>query len=535
MRTWKVLAVAVALLGTAVMAGAETLDLANYAPSDSKAVIETVNAAGLREMLLESKFWAALEGTQAFKDWRASQRYDEAQERIERLLANLDMTREAALKAYLGGRSAVVVLPGAEKPRGVILTEATADMARRLVKACGGVEVKRHRDVAVHQVEQNGKTDRMAFTKDILLASAAEGDELERVLDVIVGGGASMGTEGHFALATKDLPTGWRFRAYGDEVPPRKGPGAIAMYPGPDGRVHAEWRLVSAETKDDIRAPEALTSPAGLPATSAAAIATVLHPAAIWTEAKAKLAAQGDPGIEQLRKAEMFVRGWFAGQTMDGVLAAFGPEAAAAVVKNDQAGGAPGVVIMVRLAQNGKAVATAFKDGLAAKAMLVAAMSQNQENAPKINVRDETYHDVPLLCIEASGAGLEKVLGAWAKDIALAVAVTDEWLIGGTTPSAVKQTIDTLAGNGKSLAASLKEAGETVPTAPATCWGVLLPQGGTEIVLSAAELLAGKARLEEAKKMTNLAELMNLVKYMGFQQTDGPTVISGQADVQAVK
>ena len=342
MRTWRIVTVAAVLMGMAALAGAESLDLANYAPSDAKAVIETVDAAGLRQMLLDSKFWSALEGTQAFKNWRASERYSEMHERVERLLANLDMTRDAALKAYLGGRSAVVILPGAEKPRGVILTEATADMARRLVKACGGAEVQRYRDVAIYEVTQNEKVDRMAFTKDLLLVSAAEGDELGRVLDVIVGGGASMGTEGHFHRATQDLPSGWRFRAYGDAVPPRKGPGAIAMYPGADGRVHYEWRLVSGETDIALTRPTALAAPNVLPATSAAAIATSFYPPAIWAEAQKRLAAKGDEGADKLRKAEMFIRGWFAGQTMDGILAAFGPEAAAAVVRHDAAGGAPG-------------------------------------------------------------------------------------------------------------------------------------------------------------------------------------------------
>lgn len=189
----------------------------------------------------------------------------------------------------------------------------------------------------------------------------------------------------------------------------------------------------------------------------------------------------------------------------------------------------------LRLAGNGKAVAEAFKEGLAAKAMLLAVAMQGQDNAPKVNVREEGYHDVPLLVIEAAGPVLEKVLGAWAKDIALSVAVTNDWLVIGTTPSGVKQTLDTMGGRGKSLATALKEAGETVPTEPATRWGVLLPQGAAEIVLGAAEVLAGKERVEAAKKAMNLAELMNLVKYAGFTRTDEPTMIRGRADVQGIK
>jgi hypothetical protein len=81
MKTLRMLVPMLVLLGSATAAFA-TAEMATFAPSDSKAFIETVDAAGLRQMLLESKFWGALEGTQALKDWRASEKYAAMEARI---------------------------------------------------------------------------------------------------------------------------------------------------------------------------------------------------------------------------------------------------------------------------------------------------------------------------------------------------------------------------------------------------------------------------------------------------------------------
>jgi len=217
---------------------------------------------------------------------------------------------------------------------------------------------------------------------------------------------------------------------------------------------------------------------------------------------------------------------------MEGVLAAFGPEAAAAVLKGES-GGAPGLLGMVKLTAGGGPVAKAFKDGLASKAMLLAALSQNNEKGPKLNVREEAYGQAQLLIVEAPEA-LEKLLGEWAKDIGLTVAVTDQWLIVGTTPAGVKATLDVAAGKGNSLAAGLAKDGEMVPTAKVTRWGVIAPASGADIVLSIAEKLAGKERVDQARKATNLAELLKLVKYFLWQRTDAADVVSGTADIQAI-
>ncbi|HUU89855.1 MAG TPA: hypothetical protein VM238_01455 [Phycisphaerae bacterium] len=537
MKTLRTLATAITLLAAlASSVAAESLEMANLAPADAKVLVEMVDAAGLRQMLLESKFWAALEETEAFCRWRASEHYAEAEKRIDLLLAELEMDRETALKTYLGGRSALVLLPsGEKKPYGVFLTETTNEMAEKLAEAVGGQKVGRHRDVAIWEVVKDNRVDRMAWAGGVLMISGTRGDELEQVLDVVAGNGASLGAQGEFHQATEGLPRGWRTRVYAAEARPRRSPGAVAMYPESDSRVHFEWRIVGGSEDISLNRPTVLTGPKSLPDTAVAAVASAFHPGAIWEKVQAKVADAAD-GPEKIRKAEMFIRGWFPGHSMASITGGFGPEAAAALVKGD-AGGAPGLVGLVRLKPSGVPVAHAFKNGLAAKAMILGALSQNQQDPEKrvnLNVREEAYGDASLLIIEAPQV-LEKVLGNWANDIGLTVAVTNDWLILGTTPAGVKKTIDTASGNGASLAADLTQAGEKVPVEPVTRWGVIRPASGADIVLAWAEKLAGKERVEKAKKAVNLAELMKLVKRMIWQRTDEPEVIRGTADIQAIE
>jgi len=186
---------------------------------------------------------------------------------------------------------------------------------------------------------------------------------------------------------------------------------------------------------------------------------------------------------------------------------------------------------MAKLADGGTA-AMSFKNGLAAKAMLLAALSDQNPDTPKLNVREEVYRNAQLLIIEAPGV-LEKIAGDWAKDIALTVAVTDKWLIVGTAPAGVRATLDTAADGKGSLAASLTAAGEKVPTTLATRWGVVQPASGADILLSMIEKFAGKATVDQARKATNLAEVMKLVKRFVWTRVDEPNVIRGEADVQA--
>ena len=141
MRTLRTLAAVLVLAVTAVSAAAAP-KMADLAPANAGALIETVDAAGLRQMLLDSRFWDALGQTEAVRQWRASPRYAEAQQRLDQFLANLEMTRDEAIQTYLGQRSAVVLLPsGEKKPYGVILIETDAALAERLIKAAGGERV----------------------------------------------------------------------------------------------------------------------------------------------------------------------------------------------------------------------------------------------------------------------------------------------------------------------------------------------------------------------------------------------------------
>jgi ABC-type taurine transport system ATPase subunit len=165
--------------------------------------------------------------------------------------------------------------------------------------------------------------------------------------------------------------------------------------------------------------------------------------------------------------------------------------------------------------------------------MILASLGDpKKEGQPKLNVREEGYNNASILVIEAPGV-LEKVLGDWAKDVALTVAVTDQWLVVGTSVSGIKQTLNTAGGNGTNLATAMKQQGETVPAGPVTRWGVICPSSGADIVLAFAEKLAGRERVEQAKKLINLVELLKLVKRFSWERTDGEDLVRGRADIQA--
>jgi len=529
---WLAMVVVTALAAQALGAADESLDMAALVPADAKVLVETVDAAGLRTMLLDSAFWAALEKTEAFRKYEASERHREMEARLEALLADLQMTREEALRTYLGGRSAVVLLPGDEKPRGVLLTEATNAMAQRLVDATGAVEVGRHNGVAVWEARRENRADRMALVSGVLVISGAEGDALERVLDAAAGATASLGNEGHFAKAAGDLPPGWRVRAYAAETKERGLPGAAALYPRDGGHLHAEWRIVNNSSDLGPNTPVLLESPSVLPAATVAAVATALHPKAIWQEVQARAAPDSD-GEQRLRRAEMGIRGWFPGQTMDSITAGLGPEAAVALVKGPPHG-APGLLALVRLTESGRPVAQAFKDGLAAKAMVLAAFAEQREGAPKIEVREETYGPTAILAVRAPVL-LEKWLGEAAQDVALTVAVTDRWLVAGTTTACVKEALDAMAGSGANLATVMREAGDAAPQTPVTRWGVARPAEGSDILLDWAERLAGRARLDQAEKTVDLAEVLRLVDRLTWERADEPALIRGRADLEAAE
>ncbi|MGB2755847.1 MAG: hypothetical protein WBE00_12185, partial [Phycisphaerae bacterium] len=208
-------------------------------------------------------------------------------------------------------------------------------------------------------------------------------------------------------------------------------------------------------------------------------------------------------------------------------------EAAIAITKSES-DKAPALLGLVRLTASGRAVAQAFKDGLAAKAMILAAFTEKREGAPKIDVQEEPYGGASILVIKAPGF-LKNVLGDAADNIAISVAVTDTWLVAGTTTASVKKSLDAMAGGGESLAAEMQKAGDPVPSEPVTRWGVLRPAQGADVLLDWAERLAGRERIEQAKKMINLAEVMRLVERFTWQRTDETTVIRGRADVQAIE
>jgi len=535
MKTLRMVLMVLVLAGAALGARAEAPRMANLVPAQAGALVEIENAAGLRDMLLDSAFWAALQDTQAARQWHASEAYARAQESIDRLLANLEMTREQALKTYLGGRSALVLLPApGEKPYGVFLTETTNEMAEKLIKAVGGIEIDRHKDVRIWEVAKDNHLDHMAFAGGVLMITRPRSDELEQVIDAAVGGGATLGRDANFVRTVEGLPGGYRVRAYAAEIPPLRCPGAVAMYPDKDaGRLHFEWRMMTGPNDlFSLNRPVPLAGPTSLPESSVAAVTTVLHTQELYAKAEKKILEHPD-GEEKLRKAKMFLRGWFPGHSVESIVGAFGPEAAGAIVKGEN-GGAPGLVGMARLTESGKPVAHAFKNGIAAKAMILGALGQKGEKPVAINVREEAYGDASLVIIEAPDV-LRELLGNWADDVGLTIAVTGDWLIVGTTPSGVKQTIDTAAGKGASLADAMTAAGEKVPAGPVTRWGVLRPAEGAGIVLDWAEKLLGRERIEQARRLTNLAELMNLVKRVIWERTDEPEVVRGTADVQAVE
>ncbi|MBM4017953.1 MAG: hypothetical protein FJ288_06425 [Planctomycetes bacterium] len=545
MKTLRVMLLAAAMaIPAAAQAAVNSIEMASLVPADAKALIETLDAAGLRQTLLESKFWAALQGTQAFKDWRAGPKYAEMRQRVDELLKNLDMAEDQALRTYLGRRTAVVLLPSGDekKPHGVLLAQVagatpaeSAARAQRFVHAVGALEAGKHRDIAIWEVQKDGRLDRMAVSGGVLFITSAPGDALERVLDAALGG-ASLGATADFKRATEGLPPDWRIRAYGAQCPPRKGPGAVAMYPQGADRVHFEWRLVGGEADLSLTLPAVLAGPSVMPGSAVAASSGVFYPDAIWEKVKAKLAQEGDAGQEKLHRAEMFLRGWFPGKSMQEITGAFGPEASLAILKGE-AGAAPGLVGLVKLTPAGRAVAQALKDGLAAKAMILAALRDpNKTDGPRLNVREESAGAASMLIVEAPGL-LDKVLGDWAKDVALTVAVTDGWLVVGTSVSGVRATVRTATGadEGATLAAALAAEGEKVPAEPVTHWGVIRPAGAADTVLAFAEKLAGKERIDQARKLTNLAELLKLVKRLSWQRTDEAEVIRGKADIQAVE
>ena len=533
MKALGILFSALALLGTAGALGAATVEMANLAPADAKAIVETVDAANLRQTLLESKFWAALQETEGAIEWRASDRYAQMQQRLDQFLGNLKMSKKEALTTYLSGRTGVILLDsGEKKPWGVIVTECTAENAKRLIDASGGVEAGKRGDVTIYEVQKENRVDRLAAAGDVFLATSATGDALERVLDVIARIAPPLADDKGYNEAVANLPENWRIRAYAAKTPPHKNPGAVAMYVEGASRLHFEWRIVGDQADlAAINAPVPLTAPSVLPAQAVAAVASSFHPAAIWEIVKTKVAEQGDAAVEKLRRAEMFIRGWFPGQTMEQITAGFGPEGALALLEGD-GNAAPSILGMARLADKDGTAAKSFKNGLAAKAMLLAALSDQNPDTPKLNVREEVYRNAQLLIIEAPGV-LEKIAGDWAKDIALTVAVTDKWLIVGTAPAGVRATLDTAADGKGSLAASLTAAGEKVPTTLATRWGVVQPASGADILLSMIEKFAGKATVDQARKATNLAEVMKLVKRFVWTRVDEPNVIRGEADVQA--
>jgi hypothetical protein len=532
MKALGILFSALALLGMAGALGAATMEMANLAPADAKAIVETVDAAKLRQTLLDSKFWAALQETDGAIEWRASDRYAQMQQRLDEFLGNLKMSKKEALTTYLSGRTGVILLDsGEKKPWGVLVTECTVKNAKLLIDASGGVEeATKHGDVTIYAVQKETRVDRLAAAGGVFLATSATGNALERVLDVIAGNDRkTLADDDGYKKAVANLPEGWAIRAYAAKTPPNKNPGAVAMYVEGTSRLHFEWRIVGDQADlAAVNAPVPLTAPSVLPEKAVAAVASAFRPAAIWQLVKAKVAEQGDTAVEKLQRAEMFIRGWFPGQTMDQITAGFGPEGALALLKGD-GNAAPSILGMARLADDGTA-AKSFRNGLAAKAMLLAALGDQNPDTPKLNVREEVYGNAQLLIVEAPGA-LEKIAGDWAKDIALTVAVTDEWLIVGTAPAGVKAAIDTAAGNAPSLA---DDQADVLPKGKmATRWGVVQPARGADIVLALVEKLAGKATVDQARKATNLAEVMKLVKRFVWTRVDEPNVIRGEADIQA--
>jgi hypothetical protein len=498
--------------------------MAALAPADAKALVEVRSAAALRESALGGRFWAALQDTQAAVDHRATEQYIEGQARLEKFLVRLGMTRQEAMRAYFGGPSALVVLggPGA-RPPGVLMTRTTKDHADRLIAAAGGAETCRHRDVCIWEVRGDDRVNRAAYAGGVLFVTESEGDALERVLDVAVGGGASLQADSRFVAVTADLPPDWSVRAYAAETKPAGRPGAAAFYGGEGGRLHAEWRILSTAADLAATAPARLTGPAVLPASAVAAVGTAFHPEALWDLAKAKAAAEED-GPARLHRAEKMIRAWFPGESLEAILGAFGPEAALALVRPESSaaeGAPPGLVGLVRVRDGREDVAHSFRKGLEAKALLLAALAD--EKKPGIEVRNEAYGDTSVLVIEAPEALMKGVLGDLAKGSALTVAVHRGWLVVGTAPGAVKAVLGALAGGAAGA-----------PADPLTRWGTLRPAGGADLLLRAAEQLAGREKLKEADRLVNLAELMDLVLHLTWRRTDGPDLIRGAADLQVV-
>ncbi len=519
---------ALAALSCGVAAG-EPREMATLAPADAHALIEVRNGAGLRAMLLESPFWRALQVTEAYGRHLGSARHRESEARIDALLERLDMTEDEALRTYLGSRSALVITEPGKPPMGVLLTETSKADAVKLVETLGAREAGTYRDVPTWEVWKEDRVDRLAVAGDLLLVSGSDSDALERVLDVVAGEAPSLADQNAFGEAVGDLPTGWRVRAWTVEGQPYGAPAAGALYPDRDGRLYAEWRLTGAPVEPIVNAPVALRSPGLLPPNTVVAVATALHAEDGWTVAKDRAAAV--PEMPRAKKGVRWIEGavrlWFPEQSVEEVAAAFGPEAGLALLRNPEEG-PPTLVGMVALREGGRPVADAFRSSLRRKAMGLALLTEGHPDAPKLDVYEEAVGQARMLVVEGSGVLLKKALGDWADEVALTVAVTDEWLIVGTAPSGVRAILE--RAEGLVVASALGPA----PVDAVTRWGYVAPSEGSDTVLKLASRMAGRDQLEKADRMLNLAELMTLVQGLTWARTDGAGVVRGRAEVQAI-
>jgi hypothetical protein len=511
-------------------------EMASFVPADARALVEVTDFAGFRETVLDSKLWAVLRNTEGFKAWTTGGAYATMQARADQLAARLKMTREEALRTYLGGRTAIAMLTsdvhGAMHT--VVLTETSPELAQRLIEAVGATKAAGYRDPAItvyEVVTSKDHTDQMAYVGGVLIFTGAPRGVLDRVLDTATGRTPALAAQDAYKSALADLPKDWRVRAWAAEAPSTGQPGAATLTMTAGG-LHVEWR---SQTVGVLGAaanqPAVLTGLKVLPDHALGAIVTVYRPAELWVAAAP--AKSGDNAVPMLRN-EQFIRGWFPGQTMEAITAAFGPEAAAAVIPADAPGAAPGMVALLRITPAGAPVAKSLRDGLEAKAMLLASMAarSKEKSAPRISVRTETYGPAEMVIVEAPEA-LQKLLGNWATGSGLVVAVTDEWLIGGTSEAAVKAVVDTIAGKRPNLAAALQKAGASLPTGQVTRWGMLEPSRGANLLLDMATQFADRAQVDRLTKAANLAEIMRLVRRVTWQRIDGPTATRGSLDILA--
>lgn len=515
-----------AVMLAAAGVAAQVPEMADLAPSDAHALVEVRDGADLRAVLLESRFWRALEMTEAFGRHRGSERHRRSEARIAELLDRLAMAEDEALRTYLGGRAALVILEPGKPPAGVLITETPEEDAVRLAEAVGAREAGHYGGVPLWEVYKENRVDRLAVAGDLLLVSGSESDALERVLDVVVGDATSLAEEGLFAAAVGDLPAGWRVRAWSVEAKPYGQPAAAALYPGEYGLLRMEWRLTGAPPEPMVSEPVLLQTPALLPPNTVVALATAFHAEAGWAVARdrADELPQAQKGVRWIEKA---VRFWFPDQSVESVAAAFGPEAALALLRNPEEG-PPTLVGMVAIRDGGRPVADAFRSGLRQKAMGLALLTEGHEDAPKIDVYEEVVGEGRMLVVEGSGVLLRKAAGDWADEMALTVGVTDEWLIVGTAPAAVRTILE------RAAAPVLVEGIGGAPLEPVTRWGYLAPSEGSDTVLKLATRMAGREQIEKADKMINLAEIMTLVQRMSWVRMDAPGMVRGRAEIQAI-